>query len=303
MYNSKAIKVFRYLSSDSLIATISDFTLKFSLPTTFNDPYDNNIPVASNFKEKNIKNSIKSSFERYISERESFEQKCLFDRMFCDFIKSDTDILSAITSGNMDYVVDEVFSNMLDNNTDFLFNFPKPSSKDVICCFSKRNDNLLMWGHYADNHKGGIVEFELPQKFADDSFEIVYTDTVPKVDAYNLYFGDTSTVLKLLRSNCRIKSSCWSYEEEIRFVFFISDNYNNPRISNRNILRIRNDKYALIPFSPKLIRGIYLGAKFRDADYEKFMSYFRGGELTAPVYKASLKKDTFGLDFVKVQVD
>jgi len=60
MYNSKAIKVFRYLSSDSLIATISDFTLKFSLPTTFNDPYDNNIPVASNFKEKNHAHDLKT---------------------------------------------------------------------------------------------------------------------------------------------------------------------------------------------------------------------------------------------------
>ncbi|TOC13300.1 hypothetical protein CGJ90_24575, partial [Vibrio parahaemolyticus] len=36
-----------------------------------------------------------------------------------------------------------------------------------ICSLSKTFENILMWSHYADNHKGFVVEFETPTNFAE----------------------------------------------------------------------------------------------------------------------------------------
>ena len=46
--------------------------------------------------------------------------------------------------------------------------FCKQFSDNVgICSLTKDPLNLLMWAHYAQHHKGFVVEFEIPLKAAD----------------------------------------------------------------------------------------------------------------------------------------
>jgi len=53
-------------------------------------------------------------------------------------------------------------------------------SKEKIFCLSAKNDDLLMWGHYADSHKGFCVEFS---PFTDAEIEgLKDVGIFPKVD-------------------------------------------------------------------------------------------------------------------------
>lgn len=61
------IKLYRYLSRDGLLKTLSNLSLKFSRPSLFNDPYDNHIPVTNKCDESLLKSNIKMSILNYFS--------------------------------------------------------------------------------------------------------------------------------------------------------------------------------------------------------------------------------------------
>lgn len=41
-----------------------------------------------------------------------------------------------------------------------------------VCCFSRKPDIILMWGHYADSHKGMVLGFNTVEKQAGSRIEI-----------------------------------------------------------------------------------------------------------------------------------
>ena len=41
-----------------------------------------------------------------------------------------------------------------------------------VCCFSEKKDDILMWSHYADGHKGFCLEFITPKHNRDQ--EVIY---------------------------------------------------------------------------------------------------------------------------------
>lgn len=92
-----------------------------------------------------------------------------------------------------------------------------------VCSFSTRYDSLLMWAHYADNHKGicieyNTTEFEYSDYRARFLFPVIYTDKL--LDVTDLLVGDSKDIniyRYTLSSLC--KSECWSYEHEWRLVF------------------------------------------------------------------------------------
>jgi hypothetical protein len=96
----------------------------------------------------------------------------------------------------------------------------KANKKVKICCFSKKNNNILMWAHYADSHKGICLEFDYQQDV------LVFSELIPmqyKTNylQYNI-FGDREEICKKLVSH---KSIDWKYEDEYR-VFKFETNEN-----------------------------------------------------------------------------
>jgi len=89
-----------------------------------------------------------------------------------------------------------------------------------ISCFSESDDSLLMWAHYANNHRGICVEYDLMEINKQLQFTpipIVYSnDRV----CYNML--DVNTVEKdaisLFVQSLTSKSEEWSYEREWRII-------------------------------------------------------------------------------------
>jgi hypothetical protein len=84
-----------------------------------------------------------------------------------------------------------------------------------ISCFSAIPDNLLMWGHYADSHRGFCLEYSTA---SDPLFQkaqkVCYSDTLPAFSIDGLKTGQFSEILKLLLT----KAKCWEYEQEWRLL-------------------------------------------------------------------------------------
>lgn len=94
-----------------------------------------------------------------------------------------------------------------------------------IISLTETNDNLLMWSHYADEHKGMVVSFEVD---INNPFNFFATN----IENENCYFGKVN-YRKFRQFDCEIsmdsiddvrlhymlsKSDEWIYEKEHRFV-------------------------------------------------------------------------------------
>ena len=79
------------------------------------------------------------------------------------------------------------------------------SKTNGLLCFSKNWQNPVQWSHYADNHRGVCLEFDVP----DDHLEKV--DYVKE----RLDYGNTID-LEIMKKYLKTKFEHWSYEEEYR---------------------------------------------------------------------------------------
>ena len=101
--------------------------------------------------------------------------------------------------------------------------FDKFRSQMGVCCFSASPCNILMWSHYANNHKGIVYEFE-PDLF-QNSLSDFFTGNPIRVD----YMADNEYELLSYALSGKqkkdqfvkeltTKSIDWAYEQEYRFV-------------------------------------------------------------------------------------
>ncbi len=90
--------------------------------------------------------------------------------------------------------------------------------KYAALCFSRRWNNILMWSHYADRHKGICLGFDVADELA---VPVQYVDDV--LLEGNLTHSDEATRVrnreeyqKIIHRSFYVKSSGWSYEDEVR---------------------------------------------------------------------------------------
>lgn len=89
-----------------------------------------------------------------------------------------------------------------------------------VCCFSKNNNNILMWSHYANDHKGVCLEFDVPDDDKDlkkDLIEVVYNNELTVID--NIKRDEKGHVKIRMDTDgkfLKTKFKHWEYEEELR---------------------------------------------------------------------------------------
>ncbi|HEY4313817.1 MAG TPA: DUF2971 domain-containing protein [Pirellulales bacterium] len=144
-----------------------------------------------------------------------------------------------------------------------------------VCCFSATADCLLMWGHYANGHRGFCLEFNMDRdaKLGLPPMEVDYPpdNSIPVLDTDRLMSGDL-TDKELIRL-WLVKSNCWAYENEWR------------------ILNKKGD--VLRSYDPAALTAIYLGAKMPDDHQQVIKRLVAGTEVK--VRKMTLRKGSFKL--------
>lgn len=92
-------------------------------------------------------------------------------------------------------------------------------NKLSIACFSESNDNILMWAHYANNHKGYCIEYsmrDILEKCQCYVLPVLYQKTKPLIEEA-LASSSLSSYLLVFKI-ITTKSLCWEYEREWRFI-------------------------------------------------------------------------------------
>lgn len=148
--------------------------------------------------------------------------------------------------------------------------FPESSLK--ICSFTTSNDNLLMWSHYANEHKGFCIEYELPSSPIDELrrflYPVFYKKEIFKTQSLNLK-PEQQWAQALIAS--LFKSKDWSYENEWRLIL---------------IGGIGGDFYPM----PKP-SAVYLGSKIEDNElYNVLIDELKNNEIKTYKMKISNQK-------------
>jgi hypothetical protein len=100
-----------------------------------------------------------------------------------------------------------------------------------VCCFSKSHDNLLLWAHYADSHRGLCLEYEVTEEQYKGQFlEVRYTDDLPVVESIpRVPRGspqEGALAINVSREGAIFltKGAAWAYEMECRTIVLAKDN-------------------------------------------------------------------------------
>jgi len=93
--------------------------------------------------------------------------------------------------------------------------FRSTVTKAGVACFSEQADTVLMWSHYADNHRGAVFRFRMDRWPIAELPLILKVDYSPERPVIRLgQIGDNEDlILGLTR-----KADFWGYENEWRLV-------------------------------------------------------------------------------------
>lgn len=89
-----------------------------------------------------------------------------------------------------------------------------------VSCFSESSDSLLMWAHYANNHRGFCVEYDLMdmnKKLGFSAIPVVYSKDRTYLDSLENLEND-GYILEVFFNSLISKSPEWKYEKEWRIV-------------------------------------------------------------------------------------
>ncbi len=159
---------------------IKDNTIKFGAPNEFNDPFEcmSVIGITSfDSTKKKLEELAKTSGEKYSDEA--------FLRAYDKVVKISLESYRT-----------------------------KSLSKYGILCLSGTWDNILMWAHYSNNHKGIIVIFHLDRgnSFYDKMMKVQYKKGITYFEV------DHPNGAKKMWESFSTKDPVWGYENEYRVI-------------------------------------------------------------------------------------
>lgn len=91
----------------------------------------------------------------------------------------------------------------------------KASNQNVgIYCLTTNKNSLPMWAHYANRHKGVMIEFNVSNSVFEKAIPITYIDSINVVKIRKK--NEFTKLESILYDSLGVKHSSWSYENEYR---------------------------------------------------------------------------------------
>lgn len=256
--------IYQYMSSSGGRSMLTESTLMLKNPSEFNDPYDcytglispGNIPLT--FRENAIKRWLPSLNRKKIREKLRAGKK-INDKQVAKIFK------------------DKVL--------------PYEISIRGISCFSRSNDNMLMWSHYCQSHTGICIGFNLNNLYyfvrgiaAINGWKPMMLPVSYKEEFIPVEYFDNKT--HAIYTWLSTKYDLWKYEQEIRLIM-TDVKFNETRWKDKKIKTFKID--------PDLIEEVYLGSKIDHKDEEVILNLCARMYPKAKVYKMHLIENSFRL--------
>lgn len=223
----------------------------FASPESFNDPFDCGIEIGFHHMQEDIP-MREEYFERLVTH-------------YTPHLQGDdkvNEIKRHIEAGKFK---DDDYLDSMHRDLRKKFN-----NQFGILSLTPINDNILMWSHYANSHKGFCVGFDSEKLFESvggSLGDVTYFDEYPDISPLEVWYEQHY-------KQSRSKAHFWNYEIEYRHI---------KQLDNGRI-------YTLIP---ETIKEVILGAAIIDTHKKKILEITRRQHPKAKVFQTFPKKRAF----------
>jgi hypothetical protein len=220
--------------------------LFFASRRAFNDPFDCVIPSLLQIPGTFLKRFTEEFVDRRFPNKSEPEKSHMIDRLMS------VNALEEIRRGLQDDV-----------------------DRAGIVCFSKVRDDILMWAHYADKHKGLCLEFDGSSNciFFGEAQPVEYEDYTP----IPLHEDRERQMTRVILT----KSNHWLYEKEYRIF--------RPETASQDL-----------NYPVELLTGIIFGCMTPDKVRASVKQWVKEGNCRVAFFEARPKAAEFGLDIVRI---
>lgn len=275
IYKYKEYGTGKTFESNPLAAELKNGVVVFSYPTDFNDPYDCSLVITATdidrYCDMNrdeliylIKGALNDAKKRYGVKN---KLKSLTQREINELKNTD----------NYKPYLDKIFQ--IRGAKNVLSDFYTDLRKEVkVACFTPHIEEILMWSHYSNSHKGYCIEYDIPDD--DDRaklHKVNYDDKFPEVSEL-LNKNNKKSIIDIACS----KAKCWEYENEYRCVFFT---YNDDNESIKRCCEYFDFK--------RYITAVYIGTKASEKNVNAVMNIAKSENFK--VYKMELSDKEYRL--------
>lgn len=196
--------IYKYKCYDRAIEIIKDDIIYVPQPAQLNDPFESDIKI--DLSELN-KLDIREEYVNHIINKFQFQ--------------IDDEKLNKIDLREhlFNKTIPDLIDSYIKHREELYF---KDYSNYGILSLTDKYDDLVMWSHYSDMHKGVCVKFNTEKLIYSGLFEtgciVFYDDKYPTLDLLNLVSSEVDLNIKLLILLFFNKHISWKYENEYRLI-------------------------------------------------------------------------------------
>ncbi|WP_417324734.1 DUF2971 domain-containing protein [Halarcobacter sp.] len=259
------MRLFKYMPEARIDDILVLNKIRFTQPICFNDPFECKLTINSIAPDDYIVNLYKEEFKKI-------------------------DIMNRLNKKELSNSLEKII-----NGKNYIQRFRTKFEEILnykwgILSLTTSKGNLLMWAHYANEHKGFTVEFnEESDFFHKREDKESFFNHLHKVD-YSNYRDLTSLIEKQYANVFLTKSTEWEYEDEYR-VF--------KQLNSAN--EVKNENIYLFNFPKDMINAIYCGCNMDKVHKEKILNILSNdnelshvklyyGEISTKYYKINFNE-------------
>ena len=289
-------RFFKYTSASTALKILESSAVRYSSPLLFNDPFDVQSGLHFEFEIESLPEKIFQRIEQLVAsdrEPEPQEGNILGEAITIMWENKSThgfprEEIRELIRPQLDGLKDQIIRLQSEYQNEWWNDF---LPRLYIFSVAEENDNLLMWSHYGDYHRGVVFSFRvLPQQ--DNPLcvarPVVYRNTPPSFFTEQQWLDDILGVRKLEHIElyfqyAYVKSAVWAYEREWR-VWDL-----RPQPSPLH--------YYDYPLWDKEVEAVYFGCNIASESKVDIMSLLSMKYPEAKLFQARKGCDKYRLEF------
>jgi len=290
---------YKYLTADSAKLILESGRLLWSAPHLFNDPFDHRVTYNFPFGE--------GEFSQALYEK---QKQIIFGAHEPEFIQpkplgyASLMMRNARVEGRVDEAVlpelEQAAKETAENLNEWKYKLNSALtgflSHSRVFCVSERLDNVVMWSHYSDEHRGAVLKLNAVEEVDDNLIiarKVSYIDEFPEFIPLEKWIEEYVGQYKIDHEQLAfdlayMKHKDWAYEDEWRVHI--------PLMPGEPA----GDGRSLYEKHPSVFGALYLGYRMEEDTQKELTEIARSRYPGIEVFHAEMSNSSFTLNFEKI---
>ncbi len=302
--------LYKYLNAER-VDVLDKLKIRITQPSALNDPFES-LPMIEKIMEEGdfyslindqvekseLRETVKETIEKELSPYKKFINTDLFESdEFIDVIMENFDSLTR------PFIKEALNPENL--NQSYSENFKKSFSNTFgVLSLTQNPDNLLMWSHYCDSHRGFLIGLDQNSPFFDQRINDI--DTIRKLKNVQ-YVSQRPQIDKLFKSEkvdrddyleeimnlfFLTKSDTWTYEKEMRIVLPLEN-------ANETFEMANGEKVYLIDIPSSIIKSVVYGSQINEKTENRISEILNRDKFDhVKIFRSELDMNNFKVNII-----